>query len=72
MFGDEGKVLYITENLCDGFLQRFDEFRKWSFARQLILGTEKKQEIMGVWMWRSTGIPKECHDHPSFEYYTKR
>lgn len=72
MFGDEGKTLYITENLCDGFLQRFDEFRKWSFARQLILGTEEKQEIMGVWMWRSTGIPKECDDHPSFEYYAKR
>lgn len=72
MFGDEGKKLYHTENLADGFLQRFDDFRKWSFARMCILGTEEKQEIMGVFMWRSVGIPKECHDHPQFEYYKNR
>lgn len=72
MYGNEGKLLYHTENLCDGFLQRFDDFRKWSFGRMCILGTDDKQEIMGAFMWRSTGIPQECHDHPQFEYYKTR
>merc|ERR1719389_1516277 len=72
MYGDEGQKLYHTENLADGFLQRFDDFRKWSFGRMCILGTEQKQEIMAVFMWRSTGIPQECNDHPQFEYYKTR
>lgn len=72
MYGDEGKKLYHTENLADGFLQRFEDFRKWSFARMCILGTDDKQEIMGVFLWRSTGVPQECIDHPQFEYYHKR
>ncbi len=72
MYGTEGKVLYMTENLCKGFLQRFDDFRKWCLARHLVLGTEEKQEIMGVWLWRGTGIPQEANDHPQFEYYKTR
>jgi len=72
MFGDEGKKLYHTENLADGFLQRFDSFRKYSFGRMCILGTEEKQEIMGVFLWRSLDITQECKDHPQFEYYMRR
>lgn len=72
MYGDEGRKLYHTENLADGFLQRFEDFRKYSFARMCILGTDDKQEIMGVFMWRSVGVPQECIDHPQFEYYHKR
>lgn len=72
MYKDEGTVLFKTENMCKGFLQRFDDFRKWCLARHLILGTEEKQEIMGVWLWRGVGIPQEAHDHPQFEYYKSR
>jgi len=36
------------------------------------MGTEEKQEIMGVWMWRGIGIPQECLDHPQFEYMQPR
>ncbi len=72
MYKGEGEVLYKTENMCKGFLQRFDDFRKYCLARHLVLGTEEKQEIMGVWLWRGTGIPQEAIDHPQFEYYKKR
>jgi len=72
MYKDEGTVLFKTENMCKGFLQRFDDFRKWCLARHLVLGTEDKQEIMGVWLWRGVGIPQEAHDHPQFEYYKVR
>lgn len=72
MYTGEGKELYKTENMCKGFLQRFDDFRKWCLARHLVLGTEDKQEIMGVWLWRGVGIPQEAHDHPQFEYMKVR
>jgi elongation factor 1-gamma len=72
MYGDEGKVMYKTQNMLQGFLQRFDKFGKYSFARHCVMGTEEKQEIMGVWMWRGIGIPQECHDHPQFEYMQPR
>jgi elongation factor 1-gamma len=68
----EGEKLYITNNLCNGFLQRFDEFRKYCLARHLVLGDEPNLEIEGVWLWRGTGIPQEAIDHPQFEYYKTR
>ena len=71
-YGNEGKILYQTENLLDGFLQRFDSFRKYSFGRMCILGTEDCQDIKGVFMWRSNDITQECKDHPQFEYYQRR
>jgi elongation factor 1-gamma len=72
MYKGEGIELYKTENMCKGFLQRFDDFRKYCLARHLVLGTEQKQEIMGVWLWRGVGIPQEAKDHPQFEYYKTR
>lgn len=72
MYGSEGTEMYKTQNMCQGFLQRFDGFGKHSFARHCVMGTEEKQEIMGVWMWRGIGIPQECLDHPQFEYMRPR
>jgi elongation factor 1-gamma len=57
MYKGEGKELYKTENMANGFLQRFDDFRKYAFGRLLVLGTEEAQEIMGVFLWRGTGMP---------------
>jgi elongation factor 1-gamma len=68
----EGEKLYMTENMCKGFLQRFDDFRKYCLARHLVLGEEPNLEIEGVWLWRGTGIPQEAIDHPQFEYYKAR
>jgi len=58
--------------MVDGFLQRWEDFRKYSFGKMCVLGTEDCQEIMGVFMWRGHKVPKECEDHPSFEYYKRR
>ena len=68
----EGEVLYKTENLSKGFLQRFDQFRKHAFARHIVLGEEPSLEIEGVWLFRGTTIPQEAIDHPQFEYYKQR
>ena len=68
----EGEVMYKTENLLQGFLQRFDSFRKHAFARMCVTGEEPNLEIEGVWCIRGTVIPQECKDHPQFEYYKVR
>jgi len=69
MYKGEGEKLFMTENMLDGYLQRWEDFRKWSFGKMCILGTDSKQEIKGLFMWRGQVIPQECIDHPSFEYY---
>jgi len=56
----------------DGFLQRFDHFRKHALARMVILGDEPSLDIEGVWLFRGTSIPQELWDHPQFEYYQHR
>lgn len=71
-FGTEGQVLFKTINLCNGFLQRFESFRKYSFARHAVLGEEPSLEIEGVWLFRGTDIPQAAIDHPQFEYYKQR
>ena len=68
----EGNKVYHTENMVNGFLQRWEDFRKFSFGKMCVLGTEDSQEIMGVFMWRGHKVPQECLDHPSFEYYKRR
>jgi len=68
----EGEVMYKTENLLQGFLQRFDSFRKYAFARMCVTGVEPNLEIEGVWLIRGLTIPQECIDHPQFEYYKSR
>jgi len=71
-YGSEGQVLYKTENLMKGFLQRFDHFRKHCLARMCILGDEPNLEIEGVWCFRGKIIPEEMNEHPQFEYYNHR
>jgi len=55
----EGKVLFQTCNLYNGFLQRLEHFRKYAFAVHGVYGAEPELEIRGVWLWRGKGIPKE-------------
>jgi len=64
----EGKVLFRTKNSMSMFLQKFDQFRKYTFAAHGIYGVEDGYDIRGVWMWRGTEIPEEVKQHDSFEY----
>jgi elongation factor 1-gamma len=65
----EGKVLYMTNNLMGGLLQKLEHFRKYAFAVHGTYGEEPNLEIRGVWVWRGDGIPFEIKDLDSFEYY---
>lgn len=67
----EGEVLYMTNNLLSGFIQRLDHFRRYSFGAFGVYGDEPSLEIQGVLMWRGHELTQELKDHPSFEYYER-
>ena len=65
----EGEVLYKTNNLLNGFIQRAEGFNKLSYGVHMIYGNEPNLDIKGVWMWRGHDIPTAMKEHPQFEYY---
>ena len=65
-------MLYQTENLMRGFLQRFDHFRKHALAKLNMIGAEPDLDIKGVWIFRGLEMPQEAKDHPQFEYMQPR
>jgi len=65
----EGKVGFLTSNLMNGFLQRLETFRKYSFGVVGVYGDEPNLEIRGCWVWRGTEVPLEIKEHPSGEWY---
>ena len=69
---EEGKVLFRTSNSKGMFLQKLDNFRKYSFAVHGVYGSEGDYKIRGVWMWRGTDIPNEMKEHDNFPYMTVR
>lgn len=71
-FGDEGKVDYKFQNLLEGFIQRLEGFKKYSFGKVCMLGAEPNLEIMGVLLIRGQVICQELIDHPQFEYMQAR
>lgn len=68
----EGELLYKTNNLLNGFIQRAEHFGKHSFGIHMIYGEEPNLDIQGVWMWRGLEIPQQLIDHPQFEYYNTK
>lgn len=64
----EGKILFRTKNSMSFFLQKLDQFRKYTFSVHGIYGVEDAYDIRGVWMWRGTEIPEEVKQHESYEY----
>lgn len=68
---DEGKELWLTENNRDMFLQRIDQYRKYTFGTYGIYGKEGDYDIQGVWMWRGKGIPFFLQEQDAFEYFDK-
>jgi elongation factor 1-gamma len=66
----ECEVLYRTNNLLNGFLQRMEEFRKYSFGYLGIYGAEPVLDILGCFMWRGTEIAEEMKEHPQIEGFT--
>jgi len=65
----EGRILFLTNNLMNGFLQRLEHFRKYAFAVHGVYGDEPNLEIRGLWVWRGTEIPNEIKEHDSYDFH---
>lgn len=65
----EGEVLFMTNNLANGFAQRLEHFRKYAFGSWGVYGEEPKLEIRGLWLIRGTQLPQEILEHPSYDYH---
>lgn len=64
-YGDEGRVAYKFQNLLEGFVQRLEGFKKYSFGRICMLGQEPELEIKGVLLIRGHSVEvQELKDHP--------
>lgn len=71
-YKNEGQLLYKTNNLLNGFIQRAEHFGKYSFGVHMIYGEEPNLDIKGIWMWRGQEIPQQLKDHAQFEYYNTK
>ena len=72
-FGEEGKIAYKFQNLLEGFIQRLEGFKKYSFGKMCMLGEEPNLEIKGVLLIRGHDINvQELTDHPQMEYMQAR
>ena len=72
-FGEEGKIAYKFQNLLEGFIQRLEGFKKYSFGKMCMLGEEPNLEIKGVLLIRGHDINvQELKDHPQMEYMQAR
>lgn len=65
----ECEKVYLTRNMSNGFLQRFEDFRKYCFGSFGIYGEEPNLDIKGLFCWRGTTKPAEVLEHPQTEYY---
>jgi elongation factor 1-gamma len=58
---DQGKIRFKTLNLKSNFLQKLEQFRRYTFSVHGVYGAEPDLEVEGVWMWRGTDIPLEVY-----------
>jgi elongation factor 1-gamma len=68
----EGKILFKTCNSSSFFLQKLDNFRKYTFSVHGVYGVEGNYEVRGLWMWKGTDIPEEVREHDNFAYMTMK
>jgi len=53
----ECEKVYMTNNMLNGFLQRMEAMRKYSFGYLGIYGDEPELNIKGVFFWRGLTVP---------------
>lgn len=68
----EGKKLFLTNNLMNGFLDRADACRKYSLGVHGVFGDEPELDVKGVWLWRGTDMLEPLKEHQQFEVYKYR
>jgi len=68
-YNHELNKVFMTSNLCGGFLQRLEKLRKYGFASIIILGQEPQLKITTCFLVRGTEMPQEMKDVDDVEHY---
>jgi elongation factor 1-gamma len=68
----EGEKMVPFENLLDGFVQRMESIRRFSFGTMGIYGQVPTLEIKGCLLMRGQEVLQGLLDHPQFEYCKRR
>eukprot|EP00636_Phaeomonas_parva_P008730 CAMPEP_0118886972 /NCGR_PEP_ID=MMETSP1163-20130328/24854_1 /TAXON_ID=124430 /ORGANISM="Phaeomonas parva, Strain CCMP2877" /LENGTH=440 /DNA_ID=CAMNT_0006825307 /DNA_START=26 /DNA_END=1348 /DNA_ORIENTATION=- len=75
-YNSDNTKLFMTSNLCSGFLQRTGEIRKWAFGTCVITGNDENSEggpdmnVSGMWLIRGQEITPMLEANPDAEYHT--
>jgi len=69
-YNDENKMMFMTCNAAEGFVQRSEILRKYSMGAVHVSGTEGKEIcISGMWLMRGQEIKYMLDQNPDAEYY---
>jgi len=68
-YNEECTMAFKTANLIGGYFQRLERWHKYAFGSMLIVGEDKKHEIVGFWIFRGTEFPEGLNDVPDTELY---
>ncbi|RKO86991.1 hypothetical protein BDK51DRAFT_35188 [Blyttiomyces helicus] len=68
-YQSELTLTFMSSNLIGGFFQRLERARKYAFGSLLVLGEDNKNEIVGYFVFRGTGVPFEVSDAADYESY---
>eukprot|EP00698_Gefionella_okellyi_P023464 TRINITY_DN802_c0_g1_i1.p1 TRINITY_DN802_c0_g1~~TRINITY_DN802_c0_g1_i1.p1 ORF type:complete len:418 (-),score=103.11 TRINITY_DN802_c0_g1_i1:21-1274(-) len=69
-YNDECRVLFMTQNMIAGYIQRLEKLHKYGFGTMLVLGEAPKLKVVGCWMVRGNDMPAELKEVDDTSYYT--
>nr|CCC95841.1 unnamed protein product [Trypanosoma congolense IL3000] len=70
-YNEDNKMQFMTANLVRGWFQRMEHTRKYAFGVALIIGEEKRHDIVALWVFRGKGMPdivKDVEDTELFDW----
>lgn len=71
-YNSELTMTFKASNLVSGLYQRLPKLHKYAFASTLIMGTDNRLQISGIWIFRGPRLPQmfidECDDHAAFNW----
>ncbi|CBH18338.1 elongation factor 1 gamma, putative [Trypanosoma brucei gambiense DAL972] len=68
-YNEDNKMQFMTANLVRGWFQRMEHTRKYAFGVALIIGEEKKHDIVALWVFRGKGMPEIVKDVEDTELF---
>ncbi|KAF8304168.1 hypothetical protein TcYC6_0037660 [Trypanosoma cruzi] len=66
---EDNKMQFMTANLIRGWFQRMEHVRKYAFGVALIIGEERRHDIVALWVFRGRGMPAILEDVEDTELF---